>query len=345
MSVQNFIFERMNLVALKHVEDDQFEVLTPPGQWFAELWPAAYKRGPLSLRGPSPFLDNFLHDAGYHWTGETPEQTLKSGPFLETSPVTEETYPLEASAFVADDERVLILTNLGDSYQETLNLLQAARENLLSQEALEVEVSKRTQEIRDRESEVAGRLIYAAGFRDEETGSHIRRIGLYAAEMGRALGWSQRDIDDIRMAAPMHDVGKIGIEDAILKKPGKLSEPEFARMKEHASLGREMLSGSDISMIQMASDIAGGHHENWDGSGYPEGLKGDAIPISARIVSIVDVYDALVHKRVYKEAFLEEDAIITMKGMRGKKFDPGLFDLFLENLVTMRMIKDSIVDE
>ncbi len=338
------ILEFMDTVALRHREDDLFDVVSPPGQWFAELWPAAYKAEPISLRGPSPFLDNFLIDAAHHWTSKDDTGSLKSGPFLEQSPLTESSYPLEATAFVTRTDRILLITNLGESYDQTLKLLQAARENLLTQEQLEVEVSKRTQDIRDREAEVANRLIYAAGFRDEETGAHIKRIGLYAAALGRALGWAQSAIDDIRTAAPMHDLGKIGIEDSILKKPGRLTEQEFTRMKQHASIGRQMLEGSDIPMINMAAEIAGCHHECWDGSGYPDGLKGEAIPMSARIVAIVDVYDALVHERVYKDAIAEDEALAMMVELVGSKFDPALYALFIEHLDTMRDIRMRIKD-
>lgn len=342
-TLQNLIFENMDMVALKHHHDDEYLVVTPPPQWFAELWPAAYKREPMKIRGPSPFLDNFLVDAGFHWSRSS--GTLKSGPFLEQSPHSEQTYPLEVSAFKAENERILIITNLGSSYQDTLKLLQAARENLLTQEMLETEVSKRTQDIRDRESEIAVRLIYAAGFRDEETGAHLKRIGLYSAEMAKAIGWKQTAIDDIRAAAPMHDIGKIGIEDEILKKPGKLSKEEFTRMRQHAEIGQKMLQGSDVEMIQMAADIAGAHHEFWNGEGYPRQLKGDSIPISARIVAIVDVYDALVHKRVYKDAFPEDEALKMMKAITGKQFDPDLMALFLENIEVMREIREKVVDE
>lgn len=344
MSLQNQIFASMNVVALRHIDGDRFEVVTPVQRWFAELWPAAFKAEPLALRGPSPFLDNFLTDAATHWSAAQDSENLRSGPFIEQT-AQSGSVPLEATAFISNRDRILIVTNLGESYEETLTLLQAARENLLTQESLEIEVSKRTMEIRARESEIATRLIYAAGFRDEETGAHIRRIGLYSAEMARALGWSQTAIDDIRVAAPMHDIGKIGIEDEILKKPGKLDEAEFKRMKEHAEIGEAMLDGSDIAMISMAADIAGAHHENYDGSGYPKGLSGEQIPMSARIVAIVDVYDALVHKRVYKTAMDEAEALSLMRDMAGTKFDKNLFDLFCANLSAMRAIREQVVDE
>lgn len=268
---------------------------------------------------------------------------MTSGPFLEQTASHPE-LALEAAAIRVGDALVLTITNLGDSYQRNLALLQAARHNLLSKEQLEIEVSKRTATIRQRETEISGRLIYAAGFRDEETGAHIRRIGLYSAEMGRALGWSQFAIEDICSAAPMHDLGKIGIPDNILKKAGKLTKEEFEVMKTHPTIGAEILGDSEIEMIKMAAEIAAGHYENWDGSGYPAGLKEEEIPVVARIVALVGVYDALVHSRVYKPAFTEPEALKMMEALVGSKFDPELYKVFLGNLQMMRGIREQVQD-
>jgi response regulator RpfG family c-di-GMP phosphodiesterase len=341
--VLSVLFQHMDQVAMRHDGDDQYTILNQFQPWFAELWPKAYAQPKLSLRGVSDFLDNFLYDAAMHWQAKS-DETLKSGPFIQPGSNDQE-YPLEATAMTVDGVRILILVNLGDSYRENLELMQAARENLLTQETLEVEVSRRTQEIRDREAEIAGRLIYAAGFRDEETGAHIQRIGLYAAHLAKALGLSQTEVDDIRTAAPMHDIGKIGIADEILKKPGRLTPEEFTIMKGHSSIGAEILGGSNIRMIQMAADIAGNHHEFWQGGGYPRGIKGEQIPMPARIVSVVDVYDALVHKRVYKDAIPEDQSLEMMGKLVGLQFDPTVFELFLQNMDTLREIRMSIKDE
>ena len=337
------LMQNMDQVSIRHLNDDNYQVMHPFNEWFAQFYPDAYMSPNVKLRGVSPFLDNFLHDAASHWARKKTD-ALKSGPFLETGR-DGNLYPLEATAITVDEDRLLILANLGESYEQTLKLMQAARDNLLVQEGLEVEVSKRTQEIRDREAEIANRLIHAAGFRDEETGAHIQRIGLYSAEMARALGWHQTEIDDIRSAAPMHDIGKIAIPDSVLRKPGKLTEEEFVTMRTHAEQGASMLAGSSIPMVQMAAEIAGGHHERWDGKGYPLGLKGDEIPVSARIVAIVDVYDALTHQRVYKDAIFEDEAIRMMEEGRGSQFDPELFDLFVAHLETMRGIRLRVPDE
>jgi len=333
------ILGKLDKAALIYSPADGFQLENPPPAWFTEIWGEAKN---VESLGKSDYLDNFIIDAKEHWaTGS--EDSLSSGPFIESVSFQNE-LPLEAQAIVVDGSCILIISNLGESYLENLDTLQAARQNLLTQEQLEIEVSKRTTTIREREAELSGRLIYASGFRDEETGAHIRRIGLYSAEMARVLEWPQLAIDDIRAAAPMHDIGKIGIPDSILKKPGRLTEEEFEVMKKHPTIGSIILGDSNIEMIQMAAEIAEGHHENWDGSGYPAGLKGDQIPIAARIVAIVDVYDALVHARVYKAAHSELDAIALMKELVGTKFDPELFQIFLDNLPAMRAIREKVQD-
>jgi hypothetical protein len=151
-------------------------------------------------------------------------------------------------------------------------------------------------------------------------------------------------VGDIKIAAPMHDIGKIGIPDIILKKPGRLTDAEFSVMRTHTTIGKEMLSDSTVPILHIASEIAGSHHEYWNGDGYPEGLKGDSITVSARIISIVDVYDALVHRRVYKTAFEENVALEMMRGLVGIQFDPELFAVFIDNLEEMRDIRNAVID-
>ena len=182
------------------------------------------------------------------------------------------------------------------------------------------------------------RLLAAAGKRDEETGSHVRRIGLFAAAIGQALGWTAGRIADIRVAAPMHDIGKIGIPDAILLKPGRLTADEYRIMQQHTVIGAKMLGGSDIPLLVMSSEIALCHHEKWDGSGYPHGTRGEAIPIAARIVAVVDVYDAMLHRRVYKAPIAESEVLQSMAEAAGKHFDPALLEVFRSILPTIRDI-------
>ena len=203
---------------------------------------------------------------------------------------------------------------------------------------LENKVREQTRVIRKAHEETIHRLVTASMYRDEETGAHIRRVGMYSALMAEALGWSHDDVERIRMAAPMHDIGKIGIPDAILQKPGALTPEEFEVMKRHTIIGAEMLAGSESSVLELGRTIALSHHERWDGKGYPLGLAGDNIPESARIVGIVDVYDALTHDRVYRSALSEGKAIGIIENGLGTHFDPCLLRLFLSLLPEMRRI-------
>ncbi len=210
---------------------------------------------------------------------------------------------------------------------------------------LEEKVREQTLVIRRTQEETVQRLVSASLWRDEETGMHIRRTGLLSEVLAKAAGWSTADAENIRLAAPMHDVGKIGIPDVILRKPGRLTPGEFAIIKAHTTIGAKMLAGSDAPMLKMAEEIALNHHERWDGSGYPNGLAGPAIPESARVVAIVDVYDALTHDRVYRPAFAEEKALAIMHQEAETRFDPLLLALFLSHLDEISQIARRNPDE
>jgi putative two-component system response regulator len=209
---------------------------------------------------------------------------------------------------------------------------------------LEQQVREHTVAIRRAHEETIYRLLTASLWRDEETGTHLRRTGLFSEVLARAAGWSAAEAENLRFAAPMHDVGKIAIPDAILRKPGKLFLEEFEIMKQHTIFGAEMLAGSGIPMLQMAQEIALNHHERWDGEGYPAGLAGNAIPESARIVAIVDVYDALTHDRVYRRAMPEEQAMTIMQRGAGRHFDPLLLSLFFLHLPEISRIAQAVPD-
>jgi putative two-component system response regulator len=213
------------------------------------------------------------------------------------------------------------------------------------EQSLEQEVLARTARIREREYEIVMRLMSAMEFRDIETGGHIRRIGLYSAEMAKVLGWTAEAVADIQLAAAMHDIGKIGIPDRILRKPGSLNADEWKIMKEHTRIGTRILGRSDIPVLKLAKEIALSHHERWDGRGYPEGLAGEAIPESARIVAVADVYDALVNERRYKAAFPEEKALAIMLHDRGTHFDPRVLDCFMGILARIRQIAAEVTEE
>jgi putative two-component system response regulator len=210
------------------------------------------------------------------------------------------------------------------------------------EDRLEGEVRERTAEIRATQEQITLRLVTASGYRDEETGAHIRRMGEYAAILAQAMGLKGEAVEEIRLAAPMHDIGKIGVADAILRKPGKLSEEEFKQIKEHTTIGARILEGSPIALLNLARDIALYHHEKWNGSGYQQGLRDEAIPLCARIVAVCDVYDALVNDRVYRPALPEDKALAIMKEGRGTHFDPRILDIFLDQLPQIHAIRDQI---
>jgi putative two-component system response regulator len=215
-----------------------------------------------------------------------------------------------------------------------LELEYQDRQELLAQRVLE-----QTKVIRASREEVALRLISASEHRDNETGAHVRRIGLYAAEMGRFMDWDEEEVECIRAAAPMHDIGKIGVPDRILQKGGSLTEEEWIIMKTHTTMGANILKDSTVPFIQMGARIADSHHERWDGSGYPKGLKGKEIPIEARITCLVDVYDALISRRVYKRPWLEEEVLAYLHTGSGTLFDPGLVDSFFDHFPAFQAIQ------
>ncbi len=216
---------------------------------------------------------------------------------------------------------------------------------------LETKVKERTQELQEALANIerlhrdtVGRLLTAAEFRDDETGKHIIRMSKYSRVIAEELGWSEKDLDLIEQSAAMHDVGKIGIPDNILLKPGKLTTEEFEIMKKHTLIGARILSGSNFKLLQMAQEIALTHHEKFDGSGYPQGLKGKSIPLTGRIVTLSDVFDALVSKRPYKPAFDLKTAIKIMKDSVGKNFDKDIITAFFQGLSKIENIKEKYAD-
>jgi response regulator RpfG family c-di-GMP phosphodiesterase len=191
------------------------------------------------------------------------------------------------------------------------------------------EVHKATSEILQRERETVIRLSKAAEYRDPETGAHILRMAHFSELIAKGLGLSAVDQELLLEAAPMHDIGKVGIADNILLKPGRLTPDEFEIMKQHAIFGYEILKGSSSRVLQAGADIARAHHEKFDGSGYPNGLRGDSIPIFSRIVAVADVFDALTSERPYKEAWPLEQAVEHLRSNAGSHFDPACVEAFL----------------
>lgn len=338
-------FEALSLMALRMNDDGSFELLEPVAPRFFDIYPElSNSRSSLYPQEKFIFIENFLIDARELWNSNNNHKRIRSGPWIEHTPDDGE-LALEAIALNWDDNKLLFVEIQDETYQQNLEFLQIGRDGALFKNVLEKEIHKRTEIIRAREEEIALRLVSAADSKDDgETGDHIRRLGLYSQLMAKHLGWGQNEIDEIRIAAPMHDIGKIGIPDHILTKPGKLTKEEFEIMKKHPEIGSKILSNSKSPLIQMASDISLGHHEKWDGSGYPYGLSGEDISISARIVAIVDVFDALIHKRVYKDKLPIDEAMAILKEGRGKHFDPDLLDLFLELKKEMILIAKDFVE-
>ena len=195
-------------------------------------------------------------------------------------------------------------------------------------------------ELKKTRLEIVQRLGLAAEYKDNETGLHVIRMSHYSHIIARAAGFDEARAEDLLHAAPMHDIGKIGIPDCILQKPGKLTPEEWAIMREHPVIGARIIGVHTIGLLHMAHDIALTHHERWDGSGYPRGLQGEDIPVVGRIVAVADVFDALTTQRPYKKAWPLNEAIAYIREQRGKHFDPRLVEVFLEQLPAVLEVKE-----
>ena len=197
----------------------------------------------------------------------------------------------------------------------------------------------RMEELRATRLEIVQRLGLAAEYKDNETGLHVIRMSHFSRILGIAAGMSEVEADDLLHAAPMHDVGKIGIPDRILQKPGPLDPDEWKIMQSHVTIGAEIIGEHESGMLALASQIALTHHEKYDGNGYPRGLRGDEIPLAGRIVAIADVFDALTSKRPYKKAWSEQEALDFLREQKGRHFDPALVDLFIEQMPAVRTVQ------
>ncbi len=227
-----------------------------------------------------------------------------------------------------------------------LEVRQAHQIVKFQKNVLEEKVQERTRELRaahdelqDSRLEVVWRLGRAAEYRDNETGLHIVRMSHIAAVLARAYGMDEESTDLLLVASPMHDIGKLGIPDSVLLKPGKLNAEEWTIMQTHAQIGADILVGGHSNLMIMAREIALSHHEKWDGSGYPNALKGEGIPLTARICAIADVFDALTSERPYKKAWSLEDTLKLIRAESGRHFEPRLVELLEKNLPKILQIK------
>jgi response regulator RpfG family c-di-GMP phosphodiesterase len=333
-SLPSSILAQLGILALERGSDGFFTRIGPDHEWFRHLFPDLAADGPLTFEDSMPFLANFVVDAE-EWWREGSGEHLVSGPWVETDDEGRE-WPLEATALRVGDRHVLLIRHLGLSYTDTQLVLQRAREFNLDNELLEQLVQERTATIREREEEIVLRLATAAEFRDQETGAHVRRIGRLSTRLAAATDANRQLQSDMALAAAMHDIGKIGIPDEILLKPGPLTPEERSVMQTHTTIGARILEGSEAPVLELAQEIALAHHERWDGTGYPNKLTAEDIPLSARIVAVVDCYDALVTSRVYRAALSRNEALMWLVSHRGTHFDRDVLDAFLEIESEMR---------
>lgn len=231
--------------------------------------------------------------------------------------------------------------------KNTLALRRSERALANRADWLAQEVKKALSEVEAREREAIFLLAKAAEYRDPETGAHILRMAHFSRLIGAQLGLGENELDLLLAAAPMHDVGKVGIPDAILLKPGKLDDAEFAVMKQHAMIGWNILQGHSAGnrVLDMAAEIALAHHEKFDGSGYPNGLAGEAIPLVGRIVAVADVFDALTSSRPYKSAWPVEEAADMIRQNAGRHFDPACVEAFFAVWEDILAVRQSHQDE
>jgi len=237
--------------------------------------------------------------------------------------------------------------NIDELLSRVRNVLEvhmAHKYMAIQNEILEKTVKERTQVIHDTRLQVVRHLGRAAEYRDNETGLHIIRMSKIAVVLAKSIGMSNEQCDLLLNAAPMHDIGKIGIPDYILLKPGKLNKEEWTIMQTHAQVGADILSGDDSELMRMAYEIALTHHERWDGTGYPRGLKGEQISLVGRITALADVFDALTSERPYKSAWSVEKAVEYIMQESGKHFEPALVKSFVDNLPEIIEIKEKYAE-
>ncbi|WP_320171494.1 HD domain-containing phosphohydrolase [Maridesulfovibrio sp.] len=218
------------------------------------------------------------------------------------------------------------------------------REMTAHSDQLERIVAEQTRIIRHGREELILRLMSSLKYKDGETGNHVRRIGAYCELIAKGLGWNKRRVENCRVASSIHDLGKIGIPDAILKKPGLLTSDEFEVIKTHPQIGSDILEGTEYALIETARIISLHHHEKWDGSGYPQGLSGEDISEEGRVTAIADVFDALSSKRVYRPALPFSRVMEIMDAGRGTHFDPRIYDVFKQHIESVLEISRKYMD-
>jgi len=236
-----------------------------------------------------------------------------------------------------DEETIMRMRN-------SLKMHLAHKENIEYSQTLEELVQYRTKDLLETQNEMIERLALAAEYRDNDTATHTVRVGYYAKVLAQTLGISEQEAENLRLSAPMHDIGKLGIPDNVLLKTGKLNADEWACMQGHAEIGYKILKDSNSLILKNAGIIALSHHEKWDGSGYPSGLKGTEIHLYGRITAVADVFDALTMIRPYKKAWTIEDATQLIRDESGKHFDPSIVEAFNQVLDQLVAIRETFSD-
>jgi putative two-component system response regulator len=229
-----------------------------------------------------------------------------------------------------------------DILLSVFNALERRRLSLANEEyqrTLEKQLAEHTAAMKEREREMINLLLTTLSIKTDETLAHCKRVGNYAAALARYLRWDLQAVEVLRLAATLHDIGKLGIPDNVLLKPAELTFQEFEVVKTHTKIGARILGSSRLPIIRLAREISLSHHEKWDGSGYPSGLRGEAIPESGRIVAIVDTYDTLTQHKAHRPAFSEDKALAIMDAYKEKLFDPRIYDYFLTLLPAMQKIR------
>jgi putative two-component system response regulator len=258
-----------------------------------------------------------------------------------TQKARERAFLLGASDFVGKPfEQMEVLLRIRNLLRVRFLHLQSRQQNQMLEERVRI----RTEALEEAKLEVVERLARAAEFRDDDTGQHTRRVGDMSARIALALGRSLEEAELIRRAAPLHDVGKIGIPDAVWLKPGRLTDQERTMLEQHTEIGARILSGSRSPILRLAEQIARTHHERWDGTGYPHRLEGDAIPLAGRITAVADVFDVLAHPRPHKKAWPLEKAVAEIVEQAGRHFDPEVVAAFrrLESRSLLEPVEDQL---
>jgi HD-GYP domain-containing protein (c-di-GMP phosphodiesterase class II) len=242
---------------------------------------------------------------------------------------------------------VLLLVNARDAGDDVTSFPEEKTRmirSLASQAGVAIHNAQLNEELKESYLESIQRLSLAAEYKDPDTADHIQRMSHYSRRIVKEIGWSDDRAERMLYASPMHDIGKIGVPDQVLQKPGSLTDEEYEQMKGHTVIGHRILSGSDNDIMELSARIALTHHEKWDGTGYPEGLSGEEIPIEGRVVAIADVFDALTTERPYKEPFSVEKSLDIIHDDRGSHFDPELVDVFDRCLDDILDIRDRFDD-